>query len=50
MVNRGVLDRPVIGIGLLFIINEVVTIAGFALTRNYLDPEYRRARPTPAVA
>jgi hypothetical protein len=43
MVTRGVLNQQIIGIGLLFIINEVVTIVGFALTQRYLDPDRERA-------
>ena len=42
MVTRGVLNQPIIGIGLLFIINEVITIIGFALTQRYLDPDRGR--------
>lgn len=44
MVERGVLDQPYFGIGLLFIINEVITIIGFALTQRYLDPNHGRPR------
>jgi hypothetical protein len=42
MVHRGVLNQQIIGIGLLFIINEVITIVGFALTQRYLDPNRGR--------
>ncbi len=38
MVERGVLDQTVIGIGLLFIINEIVTIILYWKTKKYLDP------------
>lgn len=38
MVNKGVLDQTVIGIGLLFIINEVVTIVLHLLTKKNIDP------------
>ncbi len=36
MVNRGVLDQTIIGIGLLFIINEVVTIILHLLTKSWI--------------
>lgn len=38
MLEKGVLDQTVIGIGLLFIINEVVTILLYLKTKKYLDP------------
>ena len=38
MVNRGVLNQQFIGIGLLFIINEVVTIGGHLLTKRWIEP------------
>ncbi len=38
MVNRGVLDGTLIGIGGLFIVNEVVTIAAYLLVRRWIDP------------
>jgi len=38
MVNQGVLDQTVIGIGLLFIINEVVTILAYIRFKKYIDP------------
>ena len=38
MVVRGVLDQPVIGIGLLFILNEVVTIALYLKVRRWIEP------------
>ena len=37
MVNRGFLNQQVIGIGLLFIINEFVTIAGHLFTKNWIS-------------
>ena len=40
MVEKGFLDQTIIGIGLLFVINEVVTILLFLRTRKYLDPQY----------
>lgn len=39
MLEKGVLDQTVIGIGLLFIINEIVTILLYLKTKKYLDPE-----------
>ncbi|MCE7995757.1 MAG: hypothetical protein HEP71_27510 [Roseivirga sp.] len=39
MLEKGVLDQAIIGIGLLFIINEVVTILLYLKTKKYLDPE-----------
>lgn len=47
MVERGALDRPFIGIGLLFILNEIVTIALFFWTKRWIDPEYRSAAAKP---
>ena len=41
MVEKGFLDQTVIGIGLLFVINEVVTILLFFKTKRYLDPLYK---------
>lgn len=38
MVNRGFLDQTVIGIGLLFIINEIVTIVLYLYTKKYIEP------------
>lgn len=38
MLQKGVLDQAVIGIGLLFIINEIVTILLYLKTKKYLDP------------
>ncbi|MCB0376232.1 MAG: hypothetical protein KDD04_09965 [Sinomicrobium sp.] len=40
MVNKGVLDQTIIGIGLLFVINEVLTILLYGFTRKYIDPFY----------
>jgi hypothetical protein len=49
MVTRGVLDRTFIGIGWLFVINEVVTIAFYVWARKFIDPERRTppAEPLP---
>ena len=38
MVDKGILAQTVIGIGLLFIINEVFTIALYYLVRKWIDP------------
>ncbi len=38
MVQKGVLDQTIIGIGLLFIINEVVTIVLHLLTKRDIEP------------
>lgn len=43
MVQKGVLDQTLIGIGLLFLINEVITILLHLLTRKDIDP-YRLNR------
>jgi len=40
MLQRGVLDQTIIGIGLLFIINEVVTILLYWTTKKFIDPEH----------
>lgn len=42
MVSKHVLDQQIIGIGLLFIINEIVTIIAYLLTKKYIDPDYQR--------
>lgn len=42
MVSKHVLDQQIIGIGLLFIINEIVTIIAYLLTKKYIDPDYKR--------
>ena len=39
MVQKDFLNQQIIGIGLLFIINEFVTIGGHLLTRNWIVPE-----------
>lgn len=39
MLEKGVLDQAVIGIGLLFVVNEVVTILLYLKTKKYLDPQ-----------
>ncbi len=38
MVEKGILDQAIIGIGLLFIINEVVTIALYFIVKKYINP------------
>lgn len=38
MVGKGVLSQTVIGIGMLFVINEIVTIALFFWTKKYFAP------------
>jgi len=38
MVNKGFLDQPIIGIGLLFIINEIITVGGHLLTSKWINP------------
>ncbi len=38
MVQRNFLSQTVIGIGLLFIINEIVTIVLYFVTKKYIDP------------
>jgi hypothetical protein len=38
MVQREILSQTFIGIGLLFIINEIITIAGHTLTTRFLNP------------
>ena len=38
MVEKKLLAQPIIGIGLLFIINEIVTIVGYYLTKKYINP------------
>ncbi len=40
MVERNFLAQPIIGIGLLFIINEVITIIAYFLTKKYIDPNH----------
>lgn len=42
MVEKQFLDQTVIEIGLLFVINEVVTILLFFRTKRYLDPLYKK--------
>jgi len=38
MVEKKFLDYPIIGIGLLFIINEIVTIVAYYYTKKYINP------------
>jgi hypothetical protein len=38
MLEKGVFDQTIIGIGLLFILNELVTIVLYLKTKKYLDP------------
>ena len=42
MVEKKFLAQSFIGIGLLFIINEIVTIVAFYYTKKYIDPEYKK--------
>lgn len=39
MVEKNILSQPIIGIGLLFIINEIVTVIGYVLTKKHLHPK-----------
>lgn len=39
LVNKHVLDGTVIGIAYLFVLNEVVTIIGYYMTKKYFQPE-----------
>lgn len=41
MVERNFLAQPIIGIGLLFIINEVITIIAYFLTKKHIDPNHK---------
>jgi hypothetical protein len=41
MVTRGVLAQTFIGIGWLFIINEIVTIVLYVWARKFIDPDWR---------
>ncbi|MDX1940586.1 MAG: hypothetical protein SFU99_08540 [Saprospiraceae bacterium] len=41
MVNKGFLDQTLIGIGLLFIINEIITIIAYYVTKKYINPFYK---------
>jgi hypothetical protein len=38
MVHKEFLNQQIIGIGLLFIINEVLTIVAYYFTKKYIDP------------
>ncbi|MFQ5528348.1 MAG: hypothetical protein ACE5GX_19105 [Thermoanaerobaculia bacterium] len=38
MVHRGILDQLYLGIGLLFILNEILTIALFFWTKKWIEP------------
>ncbi len=40
MVQKQILSRAVIGIGLLFIINEAVTIIGYFFVKKYINPNW----------
>lgn len=40
MVSRGVLDETILGVGMLFILNEIVTITLFVATRRFIDPDH----------
>lgn len=39
MVQKGIMSHTFIGIGLLFIINELVTIAAYFIFKKYINPE-----------
>ena len=39
LVNKHVMDGTVIGIANLFILNEVITIIGYVMTKKYIDTE-----------
>jgi len=39
MVNRGVLDTTIIGMGALFVINEIITLAVWWRVRDWIRPE-----------
>jgi len=41
MVKKGFLAQTYIGIGLLFIINEIVTIVLYFMTKKFIDPTHR---------
>ncbi len=41
MLEKEVFNQTVIGIGLLFVINEIVTILLYLKTKKYLDPDRR---------
>jgi len=38
MVEKSFLSQPIIGIGLLFIINEIITIIAYFITKKYINP------------
>lgn len=42
MVQKGFLDQAIIGIALLFLINEVFTIGLYLLVKKFIDPFYKR--------
>ncbi len=42
MVKKGFLAQTYIGIGLLFIINEIVTIVLYFMTKKFIDPTHRQ--------
>lgn len=48
MVEKMFLAQPIIGIGLLFIINEVITVGTYIFTKKYIDPNYL-ANSMPAI-
>ena len=39
MVGQGILDEAILGIGTLFLINEILTILLYYRTKKYIDPE-----------
>ena len=44
MVEKKFLAQSFIGIGLLFIINEFITIIAYLLTKKYINPEYKNKK------
>ncbi|MEO0570088.1 MAG: hypothetical protein AAF039_00185 [Bacteroidota bacterium] len=43
MVEKKFLAQPIIGIGLLFILNEIVTIIAYYYTKKYIDPYWKKS-------
>ena len=50
MVNKGFMAQTYLGIGLLFIVNEIVTIVAYFGTKKFIDPECSRTRDFEAGA
>lgn len=42
MVQKGILDQAVIGIALLFVLNEIFTIGLYFKVKKFIDPFYKR--------